>query len=156
FYNPVRPGPEPSPRWAAVPLTRLVELDPEPLIVLTGIWRDNELDVRSMLRIETRAVTVGVPVHGTTVEVLDGEAKVIRRSPLRVVATRAACGCSCGCKGTGEATDGLVHAYLRDRKDIASVRVVREGSELWLRKATRAVPQIRDVFAECEGDTLRV
>src|SRR5262249_11290173 len=112
------------------------------------------LDVRSMLRIETRAITVGGPVHGTTVELLDGEGNVIGRAPLRFVATRAACGC--GCKDAGEATDGLVHAYLRDHEGTAGVRVVREGSELWSRKATRSVPEIRDLSAECEGDNLRV
>jgi len=155
FFNPAlpEPGPGPSPH-ATVPLTRLFRPEPEPLVVLTGVVRDDRLEVNSLLRLETRAVATGTQVLGTTVELLNEDGIVIGQTPLRQIEGRA-CGCGCGCTEQG-GTTRLVYAYLPERDGIAAVRVVRDGSELWSRRAPQLVPEVGDLSAECEEDTLRV
>jgi hypothetical protein len=132
---------------------------PVPLVAVMGSLRDDELEIRSVLRIETGPVSVGHDVAGTAVELLDKQGEVMERASLRRVGLHPGCGCGCGGgyggHGSGPAS-GLVQALLSDHERIASIRVMREGKELWSRRATAKAPRISKVSAELDGDDLRV
>lgn len=138
----------------------LAEPDPIPLIVVTGTLRDDHIEIRSLMRLETGPAAGGERIAGTFVELLDANYGVLQRVPLRRMATQASCGYGGGCDGSGghghEPPSGLVQALLPDVEGGYVLRVMRDGNEFWSRQATSEAPSIYDVRADVDGSQLVV
>ncbi|MGH6636376.1 MAG: hypothetical protein ACRED0_09690 [Gammaproteobacteria bacterium] len=147
--------PDPPPPWIGRRVRELVQADSIPLVVVTGLLRDDRLEIRSVLCIQTGPTATGRQVLGTAVELLDEQGQVIERAPLLRVALHASCGCGCGDGESGPAS-GLIQALLPDRERIGALRVMRKDEELWVRRATAAPPRVGEVSAEIDGENLRV
>ncbi len=148
--------PDPPPPWVGRRVRHLTEPDPVPLIVVTGRVRNDRVDVRSVLRLETGPTLAGERLPGIMVELLDEQGEVLERAPLRRMGAQASCGCGGGGSHGGEPPAGVVQALLPDSARGASLRVVREGEELWSRRAPSDPPTVREVHAEVDGDEVRV
>jgi hypothetical protein len=137
-------------------MRRVTEPDPVPLVVVTGVMRDDRIEIGSVLRLETGPTPGGERLEGTYVELLDGEGNRLERAPLRLMAVQASCGCG-GAGAHGEKpTAGVVQALLPDPGEGAALRVVRGDEEIWSRRAPSERPEVDGVEAEVEGDELRV
>jgi hypothetical protein len=155
FRDPLKDLPDPPPPWVGRRVGRLAEATPVPLVVVSGVVRNDLLEIRSVLRLQTRHVAAGRQLPDTAVEMLDEQGQVIERAPLSRVRLHPSCGCGCG-EGEGGPASGPVQALLPDREGIAALRVVREEKELWSRRATAEPPRVGGVNAEIEDDRLRV
>lgn len=80
-------------------LRQLAEPEPVPLVVVTGLVRDERVEIRSVLRLDTGPTPVGRRLKGTSAELLDEHGEVIERAPLRWMSTQASCGCGCVARG---------------------------------------------------------
>jgi hypothetical protein len=145
--------PDPPP-WVGRRIGQLAEPDPVPLVVVSGHIHDDRVNIRSVLRLETGSTTSGELLRGTMVELLNERGRVLERAPLRRMVSQASCGCGGG--HGGEPPAGVVQALLPDTGRGATLRVVREGEELWVRQAPPDLPELGDVSAEVEGDEMRV
>lgn len=145
--------PDPPPPWVGRRVHELAEPAPVPLVIVTGLLRNDMLEIRSVLRVQTGPTAVGQRITGTTVELLDEQGQVIDRAPLLRVALHATCGCS---EGESGPPSGLVQALLPDDERIGAIRVMRGENELWSRRATTESPRIGEVSAELDDDNLRV
>jgi hypothetical protein len=147
--------PDPPPPWVGRRIGQLAEPDPVPLVVLTGIVREDQLEIRSVLRLVSGPTPVGRRVHGTVAELLDEQGDVLERAPLRWAALEATCG-GCTDGEHAEPPEGIVQALLPDPDRVASLRVVRDGEELWSRRAPSQALSMGEVTADVEGPTLRL
>jgi hypothetical protein len=147
--------PDPPPPWVGRRVRTLREPDPVPLVVVTGVLENDELEIQNVLRLTTGPVAVGRQVPKTTVELLDREGKVLNRAPLLRVSLHPG-GCGCGGGGNGGPVSGLVEALLPDDERIGGIRIVRDEKEIWSRQPTSDPPRISEVSAEVLGDDLRV
>lgn len=147
--------PDPPPPGVGRRIETLVRPDPVPLVILTGMLRDEELEVRSVLRLGGTPIGTGAAVRGARLELLDARGEVIDRAPLRSVAMQPSCGCGCG-EGENGPASGLVQALVPDRDGIAAMRVIREDAEVWSRRASERPPRIDEVDATLDDDTLIV
>jgi hypothetical protein len=149
--------PDPPPPWVGRRMHRLAEPDPARLIVVTGVFSEDDIEIRSLMRLETGPTASGERVAGTFVELVDANARILARVPLRRMATQASCGCAkCGGGGGNEPPSGLVQALLPEIDGVQTVRMVRDERELWSRQASSQPPAIADVAAEVDGDQLNV
>jgi hypothetical protein len=87
-------------------------------------------------------------------ELLDEQGEMLERAPLRRMAAQASCGCGGGHRG--EPPVGVVQALLPDPGRGAALRVVRDGEELWSRRAPSEPPRVHEVRAEVDDDEVRV
>lgn len=145
--------PDPPPPWVGRRVSLGRESDPARLIVVTGMLLPDQIEIRSVMRLETRPSVSGERIPGTFVELLDANLGVLERVPLRRMLTQASCGC---CKGShgGEPPTGLVQAILSDTDAGATLRVVVNDKEIWTRQATSGPPTISDLWANVENDKL--
>ena len=126
--------------------------NPTPVVVVTGIGRGDDIEIRSVLRIESRMAETGQQVPGTIAELMDG-ARVLARAPLR----RMAVLCSCvGCEHDSQSVAGVVQAVLPDVASGTMLRLVRNGEQIWSRQAPSERPVVSHASAELNGDILRM
>jgi hypothetical protein len=117
-----------------------------PSIVVTGLLRDGQLDIRSVLRLDAAAS------EGTAgeerLELLDADGAVVGRARLRGSTLRASGGsggCCGGCQsGEGECREcpRLVQAVVPYTGAVASMRIVRGADTLWSRAAPKRAAKI--------------
>ena len=143
------------PPWEGRRVRTRLEADPTPLVIVTGVLQDDQLEIRSVWRLRAGASLSGRVVEGTRVELLGHNNQVLSKAPLRRVALHPSCGCGCA-HGDQSAESGLVQVLLSDREDVATIRVIRGEDEIWTRSASSAPPLIGDVAAELDGETLYV
>jgi hypothetical protein len=124
-------------------------VDPSPVISLIGIMHsERELEITSVMRLETRPVPIGGRASGLTAVLLDDEGEVMARAPVHELRSQAA---DCGCGRHGEDDAGrfpaIVQALVPDT-GTGSALVVRKGEEeLWRRGATARPPRVREFAA---------
>ena len=136
----------------------------EGIIVVGGRIRDDEVDVRLVLRIDAVAQPAGRRVPGLHAELLGGGGEVLTRGPVYRLTAQAGCGCGCaGHPGEhgDEPAEGLLEAMLIDpgahgEDPGTALRIVREGTELWRRDAPDRPPAVDAVEAEQDGDMARI
>ena len=117
--------PDPPPPWVGRQMRRVPDPDPVPLVIVTGLIRDERIEIDSVLRLTTGPATGGTRPEGTSVELLDEQGNVLERSPLRKMNVWACCECG---EGHGEEpTEGIVQALLPDPGRGVSLRLVRNG-----------------------------
>ena len=149
--------PDPPPPWVGRRINVLVNPDPVRLVVVTGVLRDEKIDIRSVLRIETRPTQSGERIPGTFVELLDANFSVLQRVPLRRMITYASCGCGGGCDGAhNEPPSGLVQALVPDEPNTFSMRVVRDEKELWSRQAPSVPLTVSNLHASVNAESVYI
>lgn len=147
--------PYPPPPWVGRRVHVVREPDPVRLLVVSGMLHADQIEIRSVLRLETGPTANGERIAGAFVELLDANYGVLQRVPLRSMATQANCGCGCGGDGD-EPPTGLVQALLPDTDEAFALRVVVNDNEIWSRQATSEPPTIWDVAASVDNDELYV
>ena len=150
--------PDPPPPWVGKYKYLRHEADPVQLIVVSGILHTDRIEILSVLRLVTGPTAHGERIAGAFVEVLNANAAVLQRVPLRRMATQA-CGCGCGGGGGGHSAEpptGLVQALLPDTDDATIIRVVVNDKELWSRQGSQQRPVISEVTAVVESEQLIV
>lgn len=118
----------------------------EPSIVVTGLLRDGQLDIRSVLRLD--AVASQGRAGDERLELRDAEGTVVGRARLRASPLRANSG-SGGCAGCCHSAPGecrdcpqLVQAVVPYAGPVADMRIVRGDEVLWSRAAPKRAPSI--------------
>jgi hypothetical protein len=135
-----------------------VQQDPTPLIVVTGMLTDGQVDVRHVVRLETAARTFGVPLRGAAVELLDEQDGLLSRAALHIARTTA---CGCGCRGHGRRGEppasGLVQALVPDLGAGHRLRIVHDEEEIWSRGGGEGDgPSIDGLRADCDEEEMRL
>lgn len=157
FDEPIpRRIPDPRPPWVRRRVQLMEPLEPVPLVVITGFVQGDRIDIRSVLRLETAPTPTGKHLGQTTAELLDEHEIVIERASLRWMAAQASCGCGSARSSGDEEPAGLVQALLPDPGRGVTLRIVRDGEELWSRRAPSSPPTVDNVHAEVEGDMIRL
>lgn len=151
--------PDPPPPWVGRAKFFRREPDPVRLIVVSGMLREHDIEIRSVMRLETGPTPNGERIPGAFVELLNANMSVVSRTALRRLTTQASCGCGGGCGGGGhgdEPPTGLVQALLPDVESGQTLRVMIGDKELWTRQATAQPPTVAGVAATVDGDELYV
>ena len=134
------------------------EVDPVPVISIIGVLHsEQELEITSVMRVETRPQPVGGRRSELDALLLDGEGKTLARAPVHELRSQATCGCG-GAGGTAgkERFPVIVQAFVPDAGKGNSL-VVRSGDrDLWTRQATRRPPRIREFTARPARDVIRL
>ena len=160
YHGPsVYDRPDPPPPWVGRAKYLRREPDPVRLIVVSGMLREHDIDIRSVMRLETGPTPNGERIPGAFVELLNANMGVVSRTALRRLTTQASCGCGGGCGSGGhgdEPPTGLVQALLPDVDFGQTLRVMINDKELWTRQATAQPPTIFGVAASVDGDQLFV
>ena len=120
-----------------------------PRFVISGIFRDEQIEVHSVLRLETRPSHGAIRLEGGFAELLDAHGQRLERVPIMRLPLHACRNCERDCKcGEASSNAGLVQAFLPDRDDAKSVRLVWRDEEVWSRKAAPSKPVIRGLRAK--------
>ena len=147
--------PDPPPPWVGRRVGLVREPDPVRLIVVTGMLRSDHIEILSVMRLETGPAANGERIAGAVVELLDANRGVRQSAPLRRMPTQASCGCCKGGRGD-EPPTGLVQAMLPDSGDVATLRVMVNDKEIWVRNATSEPPTISGLSTAVDNDELYV
>jgi hypothetical protein len=136
----------------------LREVDPSPLISIIGVLHsERELEITSVMRVETRPEPLGGRRSGLTAMLLNDEGQVIARAPVHELRSQAA---DCGCGGHGgedEARFPAIVQALVPNVERGSALVIRSGEdELWTREASRRPPRVREFTARPVKDAIRL
>ena len=149
--------PDPPPPWVGRSKYLRREVDPVRLIAVSGVLLSDSIEIRSVIRLTTGPTSNGQRIPGAFVEVLDANLRVLQRTPLRRLTTRA-CGCGCG-GGDGhdaEPPTGLVQALIPDTDEAFTIRVVMDDKEIWTRQGSQQPPVVFEVSAVVDGELLIV
>jgi hypothetical protein len=117
-----------------------------------------------VLRVDAVAQPAGRRVAGLQAELLGPEGEILARAPVYRLTAQAGCGCGCGGHGGehgDEPVEGLLEAMLPDpaargAHPGTTLRIVREGNELWRRDAPDRPPEVGEVDAAVDGDVVRI
>ena len=138
----------------------LREVDPEDLVIVSGLLHDDErLEILSVLSLEAVPTVEGSWVSGAFVELVDGGGAVVSRAALRQVGHHPSCGCGPEGRDGEQPATLLVQALLpRPAEPVegGSLRVLRDGDEIWSRQSPDRPPAVTDVAADVDGDRVLV
>ena len=145
----------PHPEWDS----RFEKVRVQPLIsVIAIIGREEEVDVRSVTRVDAVAGLAGAAPTAFTLELLDEGGKMIGDAPAMRLRSQGGCRCEgCGEGGDEARPPYVVQAMLPDVAPGGELRVVRrerdkEPRTIWSRKAPDQPPRVSSVRAEIKGD----
>jgi hypothetical protein len=133
------------------------EVDPVPLISIIGVLHsERELEVTSVMRVDTRPAPVGGRAGRLSAVLVDREGQVLSRAPVHELRSQANCGC--GNEGGGGGGEGrfpmLVQALVPDVGRGAAIVVRRGEDELWKREAPRRAPRVRTFSARAGSESI--
>ena len=134
------------------------EVDPSPLISIIGVLHsERELEITSVMRVETRPEPVGGRLSSLTAMLLDFEGQVIARAPVHELRSQAQ---DCGCGGHGGEDEArfpaIVQAFVPN-VERGSALVIRRGEEeLWAREASRRPPRVHEFTARPVKGAIRL
>ena len=120
------------------------------------------VDVRLVLRVDAVAQPAGRRVAGLQAELLGREGEILARGPVYRLAAQASCGCGGHCGEQGdEPAEGLLEAMLPDpaargEHPGTTLRIARDGTELWRRDAPDRPPTVGELDAVVDGDVIRI
>ncbi len=151
FRDPRR-IPDPTPPWEGIRLFDRKEADLQRYLVITGFIRQDQVEIKSVLKIETRQSFSGRKLEGFTVELLNANNQVIQRSPLLNLVAHA---CGCGCSGEGShEPSGVIQAMLGDSDEGITLCIRRNKEELWTRRIPEQNITIDEVTSSIEEEEL--
>ncbi|MET1001207.1 MAG: hypothetical protein ABWZ15_05300, partial [Acidimicrobiia bacterium] len=146
------PDPPPDPTW----LERVVS--PQPVISVIGVLHGpNELEIRSVFRLEAESEVSNGRALDLRAELLDREGRVISSGTVYSLRSYASCDCGCDEHGDdGESYPRLVQAFVPNVEDGALLRVQRAGETVWERRASERRPAIRDATVDLKEGELHL
>jgi hypothetical protein len=125
-------------------------VEPESLISIIGVLRsERELEVTSVMRLDTRSQPVGGRRSRMSAMLLDEDGGVIAQAPVHELRSQAA---DRGCGRDDEDGDSgrfpaIVQALVPDAEKGTALVIRRGDEELWARKATARAPRVRKFAA---------
>ena len=132
------------------------EVDPQPLISIIGVLHsERELEITSVMRVETRPASLEGKQSGLDAMLLDAEGNVLSRAPVRELRSQAGCGCG-GHDAERERFPAIVQALVPDVGRGSALAVRHGEEELWTRAATGRPPRVRKFAARAVGDAIRL
>ncbi len=153
FRDPHR-IPDPTPPWEYEHLFKQEEVQLQNYVVLTGFIKYDEVEIASVLRIDTRFNNTGHKLEGFTAEALDANNRVLHKTPLRYLVTYAHCGC--GCSGGDSDPLGVVQAILPSHEESFTYRIRHKENTLWTRQSSGSRFEVEHVNAQIERDELHI
>jgi hypothetical protein len=146
--------PDPTPPWEGISIFDHKEAELQRYVVITGFIQNDQLEIRSVLRIDTRATTAGRRLEGFTAELLNANNQVIHRSPLLNLVSHA---CGCGCSGqSSHERLGVIQAMLPDAINATTLCIRQNKEEIWTRRASGQELKIDDVSAFIREEDLTI
>lgn len=135
------------------PFQRVV--NPEPLISIIGVMRsERELEITSVMRLETGPVPVGGRPTEMTAALLGDQGETLAEVAVQELRSQAQGGYGCGGGGEGPRFPAVVQALLPD-VERGSALVIRRGErELWSRKPAGREPRVRRFAARVQKGAL--
>lgn len=152
-FRDARHIPDPTPPWEGKLIFKNNEAELQQYILLTGLIKNDEIKILSVLRINTRPDFGGQPLEGVIAEALDNNGEIINRTPLLHMISYA-CG-NHGCSGK-ESLSGVVQAMLPDVNGVKALCIKHNKEELWMRRTTEKAPQIEDIVARIQNEELYI
>jgi hypothetical protein len=135
------------------------EVDPSPVISLIGTLRsEHELEVTSVMRLETRPMPTTGRQSGLTAALLDEAGDVVAQAPVHELRSHAD-DCGCGHHGGADGANRfpvIVQALLPDVGKGSALVIRNDREELWRREATGRQPRIRGFGAKPEGAVIEL
>ncbi len=153
FRDPRR-IPDPTPPWEGIRILDQKEAELQRYIVVTGFIQHDQVEIKSVLKIETRPNLSGQRLEGFTAELLNANNQVVQRSALLNLLSHA-CGCGCGSQGSHEPS-GVIQAILPDSDEGITLCIRRKNEELWTRRVPDQEITIEEVNARIEEDELYI
>lgn len=135
------------------------DVDPVPLISIIGVLHsEEELEVTSVMRLETRPAPIGGRTTGLLAELVDASGRRVARAPVHELRSHAGAA-GCGCGGKDDPQEGrypaIIQALLPDAEG-AALRIRRGDDELWSRRGDERKLAVRHFEARAEGETVRL
>lgn len=145
------PDPPPDPDW----LQR--DVRPEPVISLIGVQHGpDEVEIRSVLRLEAQTAVPNGRALDLRAELLDEAGRVVASATVYSLRSFAH-GESGHHDGPGEDPyPRLIQAFIRDVAPGAALRIRREETELWSRRAPDVEATVGDVAVDLVGDEVQL
>ncbi|MES2649011.1 MAG: hypothetical protein V4717_19185 [Bacteroidota bacterium] len=153
FRDPRR-IPDPTPPWEGTRIFDQQEAELQRYFVVTGFIEHESIEVRSVLKIETRQNNSGRRMEGYTAELLDAHDQVITRTALVNLVSHA---CGCGSAGHGShEPSGVIQAIIPASDAAKTLRIRRHNEEVWTRRAPEQPVMIENVTAWVEENELLI
>jgi hypothetical protein len=151
LYIPERWLPDPPPD----PWEYFRDVNPEPLISIIGVLHSQrELEITSVMRVETRGVPVGGRDTELTAALVGAEGERLAGAVVKELRSQAHGG---GCGG-GEGSEGrypaIVQALVPDVGRGSALVIRRGDEELWSRRPSEREPSVGAFDVSVEGDRL--
>ena len=153
FRDPRR-IPDPTPPWEGIRIFDQKEAELQRYIVVTGFIQHDQVEIKSVLKIETRQNFSGRRLEGFTAELLNANNQLVQRSPLLNLVTHA-CGCGYGGQGSHEPS-GVIQAILPDSAEGTTLCIRRNNEDLWIRRAPDRNITIEEVTSWIEENQLNI
>jgi hypothetical protein len=134
------------------------EVDPVPLISIIGVLHsERELEITSVMRVETRPSPVAGRRSGLDAMLLDAEGNVLAQAPVHELRSQAG-GCGCGEHGPDDEGrfPAIVQALVPDAGRGSTLAIRSGEEELWTREASRRAPRVREFTARLARDAIRL
>jgi len=130
-------------------------VDPEPLISIIGVLHsERELEITSVMRVETRRAPVGGRETSMTALLLGGDGEVIARAPVHELRMQA----DCGCGGDGHDDEPkyptIVQALVPHVERGGALAIRRGDETLWERLPGARAPRVRSFAATVRKDVV--
>ena len=142
-----------------VPYTYARDVGPQPMISIIGLMRsERALEVKSVMRLETRAVSFSVQASGLTAELRDESGEPVAQAPLRMLSPWGGDdGCQCHKqRGSVSYFPCVVQALLPDAGRGALLAIGDGKRDLWVRAASATRPHIESFDASLDQNRLAV
>lgn len=122
--------------------------NPESLISVIGLVHSNEeVEVRSIVRLQAFSNLTGGKGSGFVVELVDTDGKVLSAGPLYKMPSSGYCNYCNNGKDNSLHPPYVFQAFLEDVAAGALIRISRDEKELWARRAPSKPPQIQSFSA---------
>jgi hypothetical protein len=132
-------------------------VDPEPLISIIGVLRnEDELEITSVMRVETRPLPVGGRPTSMTAMLLGGDGEVIAQAPVYELPSVAEGDCGCGGRSGDEAPrfPAVVQALVPHAERGGALVIRRDGDDIWERLPAGRMPRVESFSATVRNDVV--
>jgi hypothetical protein len=145
------PDPPPDPAW----LQR--DVRPEPVISLTGVQHaPDDVEIKSVLRLEAQTDVPSGRRLDLRSELLDEAGHVIASAAVYGLRSFADCECGHDEGSGGDSYPRLIQTFIRDTAPGAALRIRRQDTELWSRRAPAAEATLGEVAIDLVEEEIQL
>jgi hypothetical protein len=135
-------------------INRRIEVNPTPLISIIGVVKsDNEIEVRSVTRLEAFRNIPGAKPTEFTAELIDKSERVIASAPVYRLPSHSIANCGCD-NNLGDDSDPaalppyLFQVFLDNTGRGETLRIRHGKDNIWIRRASAAPPKVNKFSAQ--------